>query len=398
MRKRKKIERMAKARIIRNAGMNFVVPAFLFLIFMAEFGCAQQARPIPLLDPGNVARAPLFQKLPLLEQRAPMLSIAAVGDLMMSSWIIDVVKEKGVDYPFDSTRALLRGADIAIANLEAPLTADGEPFEGKKYTFKVPPEFVSGIAAAGFDVVNMANNHSVDFGCTGVANTIKALESAGIQHCGAGENRERACAPSFIDVNGFRVAFVGFSMTFPDEFWATADTCGTCYPTDALLYDVISECEQQADLTVVSFHWGAEKFTAPKEYQINFGHKAIDYGADLVLGHHPHVLQGLELYKGKLIAYSLGNYVFASYSNVARTSVILKAKIDAGGLVLARLTPINVHNAVVEFQPTVLRGRAQSAVLDSLRNMSLPLNQGRNIIDDDGFILPLNGAASSGAD
>ena len=317
-----------------------------------------------------------------------MVSIAAVGDLMMSSWIIDVVKENGVDYPFDGTRAILSGADIAIANLEAPLTAGGERFADKKYTFKAPPHFISGIAAAGFDVVNMANNHIVDYGCQGVMNTVKTLEEAGVEHCGAGENRRQACSPAFIDVNGVRVAFVGFSMTYPDEFWATADKCGTCYPTEERLYRVISECEQQADLTVVSFHWGAEKHKTPRQYQVEYGRKAVDFGADLVLGHHPHVLQGLELYKGRLIAYSLGNYVFASYSNAAKTSIILKAKIDAGGLVLAKLTPINVHNATVEFQPIPLSGRARKSVIDDLNAMSTPLNDGKELIDDDGYILP----------
>ncbi len=357
----------------------------IFVLFTAAPICSQET---PIFGVDNVSRPPYYRQMPFFEQTTPMISIAAVGDLMMSSWIIDVVKEKGVHYPFDGTRAILSAVDIAIANLEAPLTADGEEFADKKYTFKAPPHFVSGIAAAGFDVVTLANNHIIDFGCEGLSNTMTTLQNAGIEHSGAGENRRQACSPAFIDVNGVSVAFLGFSMTYPKEFWATPDSCGTCYPTEELLHRVISECEQQADLTVVSFHWGAEKHTMPREYQVEYGRMAIDFGADLVLGHHPHVLQGLELYKGKLIAYSLGNYVFASYSNVAKTSVILKAKIDAGGLVLARLTPINVHNAVVEFQPLPLAGRAKKSVLDDLNAMSAPLNGGKKLIDDDGYILP----------
>ena len=369
-----------------NAGAVNLALAFLILIHASLF--AQQVQPVPILDPGNIARYPLFQQMPLIQQEMPMVTIAAVGDLMMSSWIIDYVNEMGVDYPFDSTRTILASADIAIANLEAPLTAEGERFEDKKYTFKVPPHFVEGIAGAGFDVVTMANNHIVDYGCQGVMSTIDILNGAGIKSCGAGENRRQACSPTFIDVNNVRIAFVGFSMTFPDEFWATADTCGTCYPTEDLLARVISECERQADFTVASFHWGAEKHTEPRQYQINFGRRAIDFGADLVLGHHPHVLQGLELYKNKLIAYSLGNYVFASYSNVARTSLILKTKIDADGLILAKLIPINVHNASINFQPNLLKGRAKRAVLDELNMLSTNLNDGKTIIDSDGYILP----------
>ncbi|MBN1465862.1 CapA family protein, partial [candidate division KSB1 bacterium] len=294
------------------------------------------------------------------------ITVAAVGDLMMSSWIIDVVRENGVDFPFDSTRHLLQSADVAIANLEAPLTAEGERFADKKYTFKVPPHFVDGIARAGFDVVTMANNHIADFGCEGIVNSIAALQGAGIHHCGAGRNIDEACAPTILDINGVKVAFLGFSMTYPEEFWATRMRCGTCYPTEQLLYERISEAERLADLTIVSFHWGAEKHHAPRAYQTAYGHYAIDFGADLVLGHHPHVLQGVELYKGKLIAYSLGNYVFASYSPSARTSMVLRAKIDRNGLIMAKIIPINVHNESINFQPAVHKGKMKQDVLEEL--------------------------------
>jgi poly-gamma-glutamate synthesis protein (capsule biosynthesis protein) len=318
----------------------------------------------------------------------PIITIAAVGDLMMSSWIIDIVNERGVDFPFDGTRHLIESADVAIANLEAPFTKDGERFEDKKYTFKVPPNFVNGIANAGFDVVTMANNHIVDFGCDGILDSFSALEGAGLYHCGAGRNRDEACSPTIVDVNGVKVAFLGFSMTYPDDFWATSARCGTCYPSESLLYNVITQAEEQADLTVVSFHWGAEKHNSPREYQKKFGRLAIDFGADLVLGHHPHVLQGLELYQGKLIAYSLGNYVFASYSNVARTSMVLQAQIDQNGLLMAKVIPINVHNHSINFQPVVFTGERRQQVIDELNEFSLPLNQGRTIINDDGYILP----------
>jgi poly-gamma-glutamate capsule biosynthesis protein CapA/YwtB (metallophosphatase superfamily) len=307
---------------------------------------------------------------------------------MMSSWIIDVVHEKGVDFPFDSTRQFIQTADVAIANLEAPLTVEGERFADKKYTFKVPPHFVAGIASAGFNVVTMANNHIVDFGCEGILNSFAALEDAGIHHCGAGRNIEEACAPTIIDVNGIKVAFLGFSMTYPDEFWANRTRCGTCYPTEQLLYERVSEAERLADLTIVSFHWGAEKYNSPRAYQTSYGHLAIDCGADLVLGHHPHVLQGVELYKGKLIAYSLGNYIFASYSNSASTSMVLRAKIAANGLLLAKIIPINVHNESINFQPVAFKGEMKRRVLAELNDYSKLLNGGKWVIDDDGYILP----------
>ena len=318
-----------------------------------------------------------------------IVEISAVGDLMMGSWVVDLVTKHSVDYPFDSTRSLLKSSDIAIANLEAPLTASGEKFENKTYTFKVPPMFAKGIKNAGIDIVTLANNHIVDFGCEGLRNTINSLDSEQIQHCGAGADKSDACQPVYIEHAGIRVAFISFSMTFPDEFWASNSSCGTCYPTEALLEQLVKTCNDSAGLTVVSFHWGAEKRTTPKDYQIFFAHKAIDLGADLVLGHHPHVLQGLELYKGKLIAYSLGNYVFGSFSRFAKTSIVLQALISPHNLLNARIWPISVDNYKVQFQPRQLRNEQAAAVIENLNELSRPLNGGQDIIGKDGcLVLP----------
>jgi len=143
-----------------------------------------------------------------------------------------------------------------------------------------------------------------------------------------------------------------------------------------------------ADLTIVNVHWGTEKKSAPNPYQIEMAHRLIDLGADLVLGHHPHVLQGLELYRGKLIAYSMGNYIFGSISENAKTSMILQIALDMNGLLSAKALPIHVYNAVVKFQPKILRGDDKKAVLEELRVLSRPLNSGRDILDLEGNILP----------
>ncbi len=121
---------------------------------------------------------------------------------------------------------------------------------------------------------------------------------------------------------------------------------------------------------IVSFHWGGELVTELRDYQEALGRRAIDVGADLVFGHHPHVLQGVEVYKGKLIAYSLGNFAFGSYSKNARTSAILRVTFQGKGIKRAELIPINVFNHEVAFQPQVLKGEAAEAVLDEVRRLS----------------------------
>lgn len=318
---------------------------------------------------------------------APFIKICAVGDLMLSARIIDVVERKGVDYCFDSTRSIIQKADIAIANLEAPLTKIGTEYKDKTFTFKVPPHFISGISNSGFDVVTLANNHILDYGCEGLINTINELNKVNIVFCGAGENKQQACSPKFVECKGFKVAFVGFSMVYPEEFWAKSNRCGTCYPSESDLEILMQQCENEADLTIVSFHWGAEKRNSPKDYQINYAHRAIDFGADLVLGHHPHVLQGLEVYKGRLIAYSLGNYIFGSLSETARTSAILNIMLDSDKTIYARVIPINVHNETVQYQPKVCAGKDKTVVLNQLNDYSLLLNQNQLILDENGYVL-----------
>lgn len=176
-------------------------------------------------------------------------------------------------------------------------------------------------------------------------------------------------------------------MTFPTEFYASTDSAGTAYPEPEFMTSTIAALEDSVAFTVVSFHWSAEKLDTPKDYQIYFAHLAIDAGADLVLGHHPHVLQGLELYKNRLIAYSLGNFAFGSYSSEAVDSIILRAYLSEDGLFYAQCVPINVDNREVEFQPTELFGQRRLEVVHKLQKLSANLNEGRNIISDSGLLL-----------
>lgn len=301
---------------------------------------------------------------------------------MLGNHTIYYIEKYGLDYPFDSTRNILSRTLLTFGNLESPFTKTGAKFE-KRFTFKVPPEFAAGLINTGFDVVTLANNHILDFGIEGLENTLSVLDSIGLAYCGAGLTLDQAQKPAILERNGYKIAFLGYSMTFPEEFWATRSKGGTNYPYN--LKSNIQYSDSLADFTVVTFHWGGEGLNYPKEYQKVFAHIAIDYGADLVLGHHPHVLQGLEIYKNRLIAYSLGNFSFSSYSRKATESMILKVYLTDQGLLFARIIPVSVDNIKTEFQPRILRGAAAKFVLNNLIKFSEPLNS-TNIIDDDGYI------------
>ncbi len=316
----------------------------------------------------------------------PVISIAAVGDLMLGSWVTPILEQKGATYPYLKTSAYLESADLAIANLEAPFSHDGEAF-AKKYNFKVPPQFARGVRQGGIDLVTLANNHMMDFGQTGLLATLATLDSVGIAYSGAGINKTAAHAPVVMQAQGKRIAFFGYSMTFPTEFYATEDSGGTAYPEETLMRKNISAWADSVDFIVASFHWGAEKRETPKDYQVYFAHLAIDSGADLVLGHHPHVLQGLEIYNNRLIAYSLGNYAFGSYSPHSVDSIILKVHLREDGLLYAQCVPINVDNRQVVFQPDIALGERKASILAKLQALSAPLNGGRNILSNTGLVL-----------
>lgn len=321
------------------------------------------------------------------------LTLAAAGDLMMGGRVLPFIELYGMHYPFDSTRSTLRSADIAMANLEAPFTPAGQPFE-KTYTFRVPPGLAPALTEAGFDVMTLANNHILDFGPEGLKETMETLDRLRILYCGAGEDRIRAERAAVLETGGWRVGFLAYSMTYPSEFWADQNRGGTAYPHPRRMMKQIASLADSVDAVVVSFHWGGEKRSGPREYQRRFAHMAVDAGAHLIIGHHPHVLQGVEIYRGAFIAYSLGNYVFGSYSTVSQ-GLMLWAVFQDRTLRSVRLLPMDVNNHRVAFQPRFLRGEAMKACLDEVMRLSEPLNEDSLQADEGGLIVIRQAADSA---
>ncbi|HEY8554275.1 MAG TPA: CapA family protein [Burkholderiales bacterium] len=302
-----------------------------------------------------------------------VLTVAAVGDIMLGGTATPELERFGYDYPFERVGELLRAADIAFGNLEGPLTERGTPYP-KQYVFRSPPDRVApALARAGFDVVALANNHSLDYGVEGLRDTIAALERVGIRYVGAGENLAAARRPALLEARGVRVAVLAYSLTFPEEFWATADAPGTAFGHEEHVRADVAAARRRADVVLVSFHWGGEGTTELRDYQRKLGHAAIEAGAAAVLGHHPHVLQGVERYRDGVILYSLGNFVFGSYSRTAVRSVIAFLDIAGGRVRELRLRPINVKNVDVVFRPQLLRGADADETVRTLQDLSLAL-------------------------
>ena len=298
------------------------------------------------------------------------VTIAAVGDLMLGGRAGPYLTQYGPDYPFRDVMHVLRQADLVAGNLESSISGRGAAVENKKFTLRAGPIAAQALKSAGIRVVSLANNHSMDFGPLALQDTLAALDENAVLYTGAGMDLDDARTPAIVKIKGKTVAFLSYSLTFPLEFFASAGQPGTAPGYADFVKADIEKARPLADLVVVSFHWGAELMTAAKDYQVELGRHAIDWGADLVLGHHPHVLQEIEVYKGRLIAYSLGNFVFGSESNRTNTSMILLLTFRSNTLTKVEAVPIDVNNYRVKYQPKVLTGRAAEDVLDSINAAS----------------------------
>jgi poly-gamma-glutamate capsule biosynthesis protein CapA/YwtB (metallophosphatase superfamily) len=302
------------------------------------------------------------------------ITIAAVGDLMLGGRTGPYLKEFGPAYPFADVKTFLGRADVAVGNLESPISTRGRAVENKQFTLRAAPLAAKALKAGGFRVVTLANNHTMDFGPQALQDTLAILDDNDILYTGAGMDLDDARAPAILKVKGKTIAVLAYSLTFPLDFFASARRPGTAPGYTEYVKTDIEKVRPLADLVVVSFHWGAELMTAAKDYQVALGRQAVDWGADVVLGAHPHVLQELELYKGRLIAYSLGNFIFGSESNRTNYSMILLLTFRGNNLVKVEAVPLDVNNYRVKYQPRVLTGKSATDVLEGVNTASERFN------------------------
>ncbi|MFD1953441.1 CapA family protein [Paenibacillus thailandensis] len=252
---------------------------------------------------------------PMRERAGKTAHLAFVGDILLGASVGDMIAEHGYDYPYKESKLYLSDPDIMAGNLEYPVTERGIPAENKTYVFKGSPDALPALRDSGIDIVSLANNHTLDQGVEGLLDTMDHLDEAGIRHMGAGNDDTEAFAPAIMQANGLKVAYIGLSRVVPDVSWkADKNQAGVAETYDTTrAVAAIQNASEQADIVVVMVHWGEERSDEPLPYQRDFAKQYIDAGADLVIGSHPHVLQGFETYKGKWIAYSLGNFIFSAY-------------------------------------------------------------------------------------
>jgi len=292
------------------------------------------------------------------------VTITMVGDIILGRTVHTIMTRLG-DFtaPFHLVADELKAADLTVGDLECSLS-DTIPPPTDPYTFSFMTRTagVEGLRLAGIDAVSQANNHSMNFGEGGMVDTLAALEGVGTVPFGIGPDLATARAPAIFDIRGVRVAYLGYDGVTGNVYGATESSPGTAPMVLDYIVADIEQTRQQADLVIPFIHWGVEYTLTPSDEQRLIARRAIDAGAALVVGSHPHWVQGMEVYRGKPIVYSLGNFVFdQEWSLETKQGLILHLAFHGTRLAALRFVPVLVENY---YRPRIVDGQEMTTILD----------------------------------
>lgn len=290
--------------------------------------------------------------------------LAAVGDIMLSRDVERrMIAKKDWKYPFLQTAGITSEADITFGNLETAILP-GKSVSVNSFLFRTDPKALEGLGVAGFDVLSLANNHTMNFGRTGLESTLQNLDGAGIGHIGAGLNEADIYAPVIKEVDGVKIGFLAYTYAKEQPRGSDGSVYGTAYAKIDTMKGQVTELAKSVDVVVVSMHMGEEYQTSPNAAQKNFARAAVDAGADLVVGHHPHVVETFEKYGEGAIIYSLGNFVFDQmWSEETRLGAIAMVTIENKKISGIRFVSIKIFDYA---QPQLLVGKEGEMILERL--------------------------------
>ena len=289
-----------------------------------------------------------------------------LGDFAPTDRALPYLEKHGYGYPYSKTLALLASHDAVLANLEAPITTAGRPWPlPKKYTYKIHPDAVPAMRSAGIDVVTLANNHSHDYGRRGLHDTLRNLDGGGIAHIGAGMSEAAARRGIVIETSGGRLGVLSymqdqlqwrvwtgaFAMDAPFRNWS-----GSARLDYSDLLEDIKRLRSASDVVAVVVHWGSN-YKPVNDRQRAIGRACIDFGADVVIGHHPHQYQPVAMHRGRPIVYSVGNYAFGTIGNSKmRFGMAAALHLRDGRVRGIEFTPLLTQNRIVKYRVRAARG------------------------------------------
>lgn len=267
------------------------------------------------------------------------VTFCAAGDIMLARGCGTMIRRHGMDYPFAEVGSYISLHDFAFANLECPMSSRGRAV-ANPITFRADSSLVEVLKRSGFDVFSLANNHMLDYGPVALLDTRRILLEHGFLPVGSGKDASGAHEPVIVEKRGTKAAFLAYVDVYGFGPIMAKDRPVPAFLDSAGVQEDIGRARPLADIVIVSVHWGTEYVDHPTERQTAFAHLMIDSGADIVIGHHPHVLQSIEKYKGKFIFYSLGNFVFDQPHLLERESVIFSCVFRDGRIISPCVTPV----------------------------------------------------------
>ena len=302
----------------------------------------------------------------------PEITLIAVGDINLGRKAGRIILGGDVDYAFEKTKDIIESADIAFANLESTISEQNGITQNGTWCFTAPPAAAGTLLHAGFDVVSLANNHVWDFGKRALLETPVHLDRVGIRHAGTGQNIDAAFSPAILEAKGIRIALFSVTSIFN---YGGADHEAFTYTAWAdmeRLKPAIEKVKSDVDLVIVAAHWGPEYQDRPAGEVVALAHEMVDAGADIILGGHPHVPQGIERYKGAFIIYSLGNFAYhqtTEHSVWKTRSIMLELTLTKDGVKSYKMIPVTCG-----FQPAVAEGALADEILAHMEKISGYLN------------------------
>ncbi|MGE5630333.1 MAG: CapA family protein [Caulobacteraceae bacterium] len=342
---------------------------FLFLLIM---GCAEaEDTGTQSIEPGVTG---IVEGAPdAVEPEG--ISISLTGDIMFDKSVGAVFKSKGGDYIFEGYGKYLKESDMVFGNLETALSTIGQPMKDKEYTFRSSPQAAEALKQYNYTALSVANNHVLDFGPRAFIDTLKALENNGVRYSGGGYNRHEAEEGVFIEKNGIKVGFVAFTRVVPSVDWYAGTRkpgiIGAYKVHEAVVLDTIKSLKSQCDILVVSVHWGKEGSVTVRKEEVEIAHKMVDSGADIITGHHPHVVQPIEMYKGKPIFYSLGNFIFTtSHSELCNKTMVATVKVDKE----KKIESVKIVPGIIKLgRPFPMEDKQRKEFIEYLNRMNINL-------------------------
>lgn len=341
----------------------------------------------------------LYDKASNTDTESNTIILTACGDILLARGPGHRIEQFGSTFLFNGVKEILKNSDLAFANLESPASQNGKPYPGKpaNVTFRSSPEALAGIAWAGFDVVSLANNHMYDYGPEALVDTLMHLDNLGIKRAGAGIDLDEARKAAVLTVKNQSIAFLAYAEPIWSAHGAKVnpvssksskveaetydplllkklnDQVKNPYPYAGIAHtskiDLVTDINKvkhryNPDYIIISVHWGEEHHHYPNKAQVDFGRLAIDAGANIVLGHHPHVLQGVEKYKDGLIIYSMGNFIFDMIAESTYSTAAFHIKLSEGKILSLNVEPVMIARG--NYSPSIATGKQKEKIIDKM--------------------------------